>query len=121
MSGVDRLPRYLLHAEGAAVAAAAIALYFHAGHPWWLLVALALAPDVAAVGYAAGLRVGAASYDLAHNYVLPVALATIGVLAGSDVAIELALIWLMHIGVDRALGYGLKYPTGFKDTHLQRV
>ena len=40
---------------------------------------------------------------------------------GSDTALALALIWLTHIGVDRAVGYGLKYPSGFKDTHLQRV
>ena len=39
----------------------------------------------------------------------------------ADTALKLALIWLTHIGVDRAVGYGLKYPSGFKDTHLQRV
>jgi hypothetical protein len=26
-----------------------------------------------------------------------------------------------HIGMDRALGFGLKYETDFKDTHLGRV
>jgi hypothetical protein len=31
------------------------------------------------------------------------------------------VIWIVRIGVDRALGYGRKYPSGFKDTHLQRV
>jgi hypothetical protein len=118
---IDRLPRILLHVEGAVVAGAALALYFHAGYPWWLLVVLALAPDLAAVGYLAGPRVGAAAYDLAHTYAIPVVLATAGVIAGSDLPVELGLIWFVHIGVDRALGYGLKYPTGFKDTHLQRV
>jgi hypothetical protein len=118
---IDRLPRTLLHAEGVAVAAAAIALYFNAGYPWWLLLALALAPDVAMIGFAAGPRVGATAYDLAHTYVLPVLLAAIGVLADAELAIQVGLIWAMHIGVDRAIGYGLKYPTGFKDTHLQRV
>ena len=39
---------------------------------------------------------------------------------GSLVGI-VALIWLTHIGVDRLVGYGLKYPTSPKDTHLQRV
>jgi hypothetical protein len=73
------------------------------------------------LGYLAGPRVGALSYDLAHTYVGPVALAVIGILGGSDVAVQVALVWLAHIGVDRLLGYGLKYPTGFKDTHLQRV
>jgi hypothetical protein len=117
----DRLPRALLHAEGVAVAAAAIALYFHADYPWWLLVALALAPDLSMVGYLAGSRIGAAAYDVAHTYVLPVGLAAIGLIVDAETAIQLGLIWLTHIGVDRAMGYGLKYPTGFKDTHLQRV
>jgi hypothetical protein len=118
---LDRLPRFLLTAEGIAVAAAAIALYFYADYPWWLLVALALAPDVSMTGYLAGPRVGAACYDAVHTYVGPVILGLIGVLADADLARQIALIWLMHIGVDRALGYGLKYPSGFKDTHLQRL
>jgi hypothetical protein len=117
----DRLPRTLLHVEGVVVGAAAIVLYFHLDSPWWLLVVLALAPDLAMLGYAAGLVVGAAAYDVAHTYSLPVALATAGVLTDSDLAIQLGLIWIAHIGVDRAIGYGLKYRTGFKDTHLQRV
>ncbi len=116
----DRLPRALLHLEGALVGAAAIALYFHLGYPWWLLVVLALAPDLAMLGYAAGPVVGRAAYDAAHTYALPVALAAIGVFADSDV-VQVGLIWTAHIGVDRAIGYGLKYRTGFKDTHLQRV
>ena len=28
---------------------------------------------------------------------------------------------LAHTGMDRAVGYGLKYPTGFSDTHLGRI
>jgi hypothetical protein len=36
-------------------------------------------------------------------------------------ATQIALIWFAHIGTDRFLGYGLEYPTRFKDTHLQRV
>ena len=118
---VDRLPRVLLHAEGAAVAAAAIALYFDAGYPWWLLVALSLAPDLSMVGYLAGSTIGAAAYDAAHTYSLPVALAAVGLIVDAETAVQLGLIWLTHIGVDRAVGYGLKYRTGFKDTHLQRV
>ncbi len=118
---VDRLPRLLLHAEGAAVAAAAIAVYFHADYPWWLLVALALAPDLSMAGYLRGPRLGAACYDAVHTYAPPVVVAAIGVLADADAAIQVGLIWIAHIGVDRMLGYGLKYPSRFKDTHLQRV
>jgi hypothetical protein len=118
---IDRLPRILLHAEGVAVGAATVALYFHADYPWWLFLALVLAPDLSAVGYLAGPTIGAATYDAAHTYAFPVALAAIRVLVDAEVAVQLGLIWLAHIGVDRAIGYGLKYPTGFKDTHLQRV
>jgi len=117
----ERLPRLLLHAEGAAVAAAAIALYFHLGYPWWLLVALILVPDLSMLGYLAGPAVGSAAYDAAHTYVLPVALATLGAIVDAETAVSVGLIWLAHIGIDRALGYGLKYPSGFKDTHLQRT
>ena len=118
---IDRLPRILLRAEGGVVAVTAIALYLHADYPWWLLVVLALAPDLSAVGYLAGPTVGAAAYDAAHTYSLPIGVAAIGVIADAEIAIQVGLIWLAHIGVDRAVGYGLKYPTGFRDTHLQRV
>jgi hypothetical protein len=117
----DRLPRALLHLEGAVVAAAAIALYFHLGYPWWLFVVLILAPDLSMLGYVAGPTAGRAVYDAAHTYAVPVALAVLGVLADVEVAAQVGLIWTAHIGIDRAIGYGLKYRTGFKDTHLQRV
>jgi hypothetical protein len=80
-----------------------------------------LAPDLSMVGYLAGPVVGAATYDVAHTYALPIVLVTVGVIADAELAIQLGLIWFTHIGVDRAVGYGLKYPSGFKDTHLQRV
>jgi hypothetical protein len=113
--------RGLLRAEGLVVFAAAIALYFDAGYGWVLLVVLALAPDLSMLGYLAGPRAGAIAYDAVHAYALPIALAVVGVLAGFDLAVQLALIWVAHIGADRLIGYGLKYPSGFKDTHLQRV
>ena len=94
-------------------------MYFHEGYPWWLFVALILAPDLSMVGYAAGSGVGAA-YNFAHTYALPVLLVAPAI-AGAEVAVQVGLIWVAHIGIDRALAYGLKYPTGFKDTHLQRV
>ena len=118
---IDRLPRTLLHAEGAAVFLAATALYFHFDYPWWLYLVLALAPDLSILGFLAGARAGSGSYDLVHTYVLPVVLAASGVLFEVDTLVQVGLVWLAHIGVDRALGYGLKYPSAFKDTHLQRV
>jgi hypothetical protein len=110
-----------LRLEGLAVGAAAAVLYFDQGYSWIAFVLLLLAPDIGMLGYLAGPRVGAATYDLLHFEAFPVVLGLAGVLAGADVPIQLALIWLTHIGVDRVLGYGLKYPTAFGDTHLQRV
>jgi hypothetical protein len=118
---LERLPRTLLHLEGIAVLAAALVLYFDAGFGWIFLVLLILAPDLAIIAYAGGPRVGAAAYDAVHTYVPPVALGVVGVLSETSIATQLALIWFAHIGMDRALGYGLKYPTHFKDSHLQRV
>jgi Domain of unknown function (DUF4260) len=111
----------LLRAEGLAVAAASVVLFVELGESWWLFAALVLAPDLAFVGYLAGPRFGAHAYNAAHNLVLPVVLGAGGVVADSDLAMAVALTWLTHIGVDRLLGYGLKYPSAFKDTHLQRV
>jgi hypothetical protein len=117
----ERLPRNLLHLEGLVVLAASLSLYFDAGYGWLALVVLFLVPDLSMLGYLGGPRVGALAYDVVHTSVLPVALGAYGVLGDSDTATQLSLIWLAHIGLDRLLGYGLKYPTAFKDTHLQRV
>lgn len=118
---LDRLPHLLLRLEGLAVAAGAVMLYFHEDFGWILFVALILAPDLSFVAYALGPKVGAIAYDAVHTELFPVALGTAGVIVDSSAATKIALIWLAHIGADRLLGYGLKYPTAFKDTHLSHV
>jgi hypothetical protein len=115
------LPPLLLRLEGLAVLAAALVLYFHEDFGWVLLVALFLAPDVSFAGYLLGPRAGAVAYDTLHTEVLPLALGALGIVADVTTATQVALIWLAHIGGDRLLGYGLKYPTRFGDTHLQRL
>lgn len=111
-------PRTVLKVEGLAAVVAALAVYFALDGPVWLLVVLALAPDLSMIGYLAGPRVGSATYNVVHTYVLPLSLAGAGVWLGSTLAIQVAAVWTAHIGVDRLVGYGLKYPSGFKDTHL---
>ena len=115
------MPKVLLRLEGVAVAVAAVVGYVREDGSWLLFLLLVLAPDLSAVGYLAGPRVGSLTYNLAHTYVGPVALLTGSILAGGRLGALVALIWLVHVGVDRALRYGLKYPTAFRDTHLQRV
>ena len=111
-------PAVLLRFEGLVGLIVAVLLYREVGQSWILFVVLFFAPDLSMVGYAAGNRVGAAAYNAAHTLVLPLILGAFGVLGERDLATGIALIWLAHIAMDRALGYGLKLPTGFKDTHL---
>jgi hypothetical protein len=115
------LPSRLLRLEGLALFVGALTVYFHLDFGWLLLVVLILAPDLSFAGYLSGPRIGAWSYNALHTTVGPIALAVVGVLTDTDWCVQLALIWLAHIGLDRLLGYGLKYPTAFKDTHLSRV
>ena len=115
------LPGMLLRLEGLAAFAISILLYARLDASWLLLIVLALAPDLSAIGYLGGQRAGTIAYNIAHTYTLPAILGGAGLLGDSDLAISLALIWAAHIGMDRAIGYGLKYPSAFKDTHMSRV
>lgn len=114
-------PAAMLRLEGATMLAASTVLYWTNGESWWLFALLLLAPDASMVGYLAGPRAGAAAYNAFHFYPLPAALGIFGVLVGAPLAVAGALVWLAHIGMDRALGYGLKYPGAFGDTHMGRV
>ncbi len=110
--------RAILRTEGVAALAVATGLYFTLGGSWWLFALLFFAPDLSFIGYAAGQRTGALIYNLAHTYVVPAVLGGMGLMIGSDLLQHLALIHAAHIGFDRAMGYGLKYPSGFKHSHL---
>jgi len=110
--------RTLLRLEGAAVFLAATLAYFADGGAWWLYLVLLLAPDLAFIGYGAGERLGAMTYNAAHTIVAPVVLVAGAWAVGQDLAFHVGLIWLAHIGMDRMLGYGLKYPGGSGQTHL---
>jgi hypothetical protein len=115
---VTGAPMVLLRLEGAVVLAAASTAYARLGGDWPMFALLFLAPDVSMLGYLAGRRIGAIAYNLGHSYLLPAALAAMGVVFAQPSLWALALIWTAHIGFDRMLGYGLKYATGFGYTHL---
>jgi Domain of unknown function (DUF4260) len=111
----------ILRLEGAAALAAAVALYAHAGFSWPLFALLFLAPDLSMLAYLIGPRAGAAAYNLVHTYALAVPLALAGYFVAYPAAAAVGLIFIAHIGMDRMLGYGLKYASGFRDTHLHRI
>ena len=111
-------PRPLLHLEGAAVFILSLFAY-HWNHGSWPVFALLfLVPDVSMLGYLANTRIGAITYNAVHTYIGPLALAGYSFAYLRQSMLSLSFIWIAHIGFDRMLGYGLKYPTQFKDTHL---
>jgi hypothetical protein len=95
--------------------------YAQSGASWWLFAALWITPDLSLLGYLAGPAWGARIYNAIHSYTTPATLAVSAMLLRSPALVPIALIWFNHIGVDRLLGYGLKYPAGFTWTHLGRM
>jgi len=120
--GAARGPvRLVLRLEGLALLTTSILIYaVMLAADGVTFAALFLAPDLAFLGYLAGPRMGSIAYNATHATLGPLALAAVGVLV-APAALPAACIWLAHIGMDRALGYGLKYTSAFGDTHLGRV
>jgi hypothetical protein len=111
-------PRPLLHLEGAAVLVVGV-LFYHLSQGSWLEFSLLfLVPDLSMIGYLANARAGAVTYNAIHSYVGPLLLAAFSFGSNRSAVLGVSLIWIAHIGFDRMLGFGLKYPTRFKDTHL---
>jgi hypothetical protein len=113
-------PTRLLRVEGLAALALAVGAYLALDGPLWLFVVLALAPDLSMLAYLAGPRIGSLGYNLFHTYTAPLALGGVGLWTDARLAILVAAVWAAHIGADRLVGYGLKYGSGFRDTHLSR-
>lgn len=112
---------WVLRAEAIAIFVTGVLLYLQLSGNGLLLLPLLLVPDLSMVGYAAGPRVGALTYNLAHNLVTALAVLAVGWFAPIAPLALLGAILLAHVGMDRTLGYGLKLPTDFKDTHLGRI
>ena len=111
----------LLKLEELAQLLLAVLVFAHLPYAWWVLPATFLLPDLSMLGYLAGPRVGAASYNLAHHKALAIVVGAAGWALGLPVLVLAGAVLLFHSAFDRLLGYGLKYTTGFQDTHLGRV
>ena len=114
-------PQILLRIEGAFDLALSIIFYQATGADWLLFVLLFLVPDLAILGYLRSVRLGTVGYNLVHTFAGPFITIAYAYLTGSLWLLPYALIWTAHIGLDRMLGFGLKYPTRFRDTHLGRM
>jgi Domain of unknown function (DUF4260) len=114
-------PVTLQRLEGLVLCSGGIYAWFALGGTWWLFLLLLLTPDVSMLGYLVNVRVGAALYNLIHSYPLPALILAVGLWLNLPVLTFAGVLVLAHIGWDRILGYGLKLPSGFKDTHLGRI
>ncbi len=118
--------KYVLRAEGFALFLTAVLVYQLLDGNWWMFAALILVPDISFLGYLLSPKIGAIGYNAMHSTISPLLLAGVGWWIDQDATMHIlrdlcgftALIWLAHIGFDRAVGYGLKYASGFKNTHL---
>jgi hypothetical protein len=113
--------KILLRLEGLTLFTGMVMLYASWGGSWLVFALLFFVPDLSFLAYLADARFGALVYNAAHSYMAPVALLTLGFGFASPLTLSIAMIWLAHIGIDRALGYGLKYSAGFGFTHLGRI
>jgi len=114
-------PRAILRLEGAALALSAVFFFWHSHGSWLLFAVLILAPDLSFFAYLISPPIGAIAYNLVHSTIGPLVLLAAAVWFGCPRGESIALIWLTHVGIDRALGYGLKYQTAFGDTHLGHI
>jgi hypothetical protein len=113
--------RNWLKAEGLSVLALSVLLYSRSGASCWIFAGLLLTPYLAMLAYLLSPRAGSIAYNLVHSYLLPLGLATIAIAVRRVGMLPFLCIWTAHIGMDRLLGYGLKFPTAFAETHLGRV
>jgi len=95
--------------------------YWHFEFSFLYFVLLLLLPDITMLGYIVNTKVGALFYNIGHSLVVPAILLIVGFVTVSTTLLMASIIWLAHIFLDRALGYGLKYDEAFTKTHLQQI
>jgi len=124
-TGVISMPRLLLHLEGLVLLAGALFVYASRDYSWLTFILLFMLPDLPLLLYPAAPRAASIAYNLVHTLALPVALGLFSFFGGSAIgmqaALQAALVWLAHIGMDHTFGYGLKYLGSMKETHFSRV
>ena len=107
--------------ESIAIFIGSLLIYLFLSGNWIIFFVLLLAPDIFMIGYLKNSQVGSIIYNIGYVYAWPIVLIIIGILIKFNLLILFSLIWMTHISMDRAMGYGLKYPSDFKDTHMQRI
>lgn len=111
----------ILHLEGIAVLLFSLYWYFMLGGNWLVFIIVLFSLDISMVGYLKNIKLGIITYNIVHNYVLALFFIVSGMIFQNNIVLLFGVIAAAHVGMDRMFGYGLKYPTHFKDTHMQKV
>lgn len=100
-----------------------LGIYFfnQMNYAWWWFLCLILVPDFAMIGYFFGDKIGAFCYNFFHHRAIAILVYFIGIYFHQNEIILAGIILFSHAAFDRMLGYGLKYETGFKYTHLGKI
>jgi hypothetical protein len=113
--------KILLRLEGLVILLLSLYFYNYLHASWLVFMVLLFIPDVSMIGYLRNKEIGAIVYNLGHNYILGMGVILTGLAIQNTTLLSLGLILTSHMGIDRALGFGLKYKTGFNYTHLQKI
>ena len=111
-------PKVWLRIEGLFLFIATLIAFNQVRQHWWIYIALLFVPDIFMIGYVRSNKLGALLYNLGHSYPAPFSLLYFAWINHSKIWMAVGIIWIGHIGWDRFFGYGLKYDSKFKDTHL---
>lgn len=115
---VKAWPRTLLQVEGAVILGASLWAFSRSRQSWWAFAGILFLPDLGMTGYLANTSLGAALYNATHTETPPILLLCAGLAQKNNFLSAVAATWLAHIGMDRMMGFGLKYGTSFNHTHL---
>lgn len=113
--------RLLIRLEGLAVVTVSLYFYGKQDISWLYFFILLFAPDLSLLGYLLNKKAGMVSYNLLHTYIFPLIGIVIAIFITNSYLLAFGLIWCAHIGMDRLLGFGLKYSKSFRETHIQKL
>jgi hypothetical protein len=121
-------PGIIIRIENLLIAAFAAFIYYQLEprlylnfQRFYLIILIWLSFDLSIAGYLINRKIGAYFYNIIHNYILAVSLLFASFIFMDSDFVVVGLILITHIGIDRFLGFGLKYPSDFKNTHIQKI
>ena len=111
----------LIKLEEAFMLILAVAGLIYLKSPWWGYTLMSVGPDISMLGYLAGNKTGAFTYNLFHHKAIAILVLLIGICMKEENVMITGIILFGHSSLDRMAGYGLKLNEGFSYTHLGRI